>query len=155
MAKVLFGVYLVIAVATFVWGFWVVGGVRERARTTDGALRLVAWQCLCYAQSGQAGEGKLWPESVDALVAFAARNDCQTSALQSDPWPASKVDALAGMTAPDSLERALELVQVEFAPDGLQAPHISARGNPSGVDTLEVVNGWLIAYASIPPLGRK
>ncbi len=140
-AKVLFATFLVVAVGTFVWGFSVANKVRARAKETDGALRSLAWACLCYAQDRSGA----WPDSQESLVAAGdAWNQANLPIVGA--WPATRVEALAGMTAPSSADDALKIGAVEFSPNRQESPRITARGNPSGLDTLAVVNDWLTAY---------
>lgn len=148
-AKVLFGVFIVVAVGTFVWGFFVADRVRQRARETDSALRMVAWRCLCAAKA-QGGGAVMWPRNLDELAPALEGEACAGVQPVDQRWPADPAAAMAGLQPPASASSALEIVAVEFAPDGSAPPRLSARGNPSGVDTLEVVNGWLAAYSTIP-----
>ncbi len=155
-AKFLFGFFIVLAVGTFTWGFFVVEKVRARAKETDGALRAVAWACLCYAQqngqqsgqqSGQKQASHLWPDSEATLITATSAGNCEKIDSPNSAWPATREAAMAGSTAPATLPLALGMAGVEFSKDPQACPHLTAKGNPSGLDTLEVVNGWLIEYA--------
>ena len=143
-AKYLFGFFIVLAVGTFTWGFFVAEKVRARAKETDGALRSVAWACLCYAQQK---ESHLWPDSEATLIAATSAWNCEKIDSPNSPWPATREAAMAGTTAPASLTLALGMAGVQFSSDPQACPHLTAMGNPSGLDTLEVVNGWLTEYA--------
>lgn len=140
-AKILFFSFIGIAIATFIGGFFVVDKVRQRAKQADGALRLTAWACLSYAQA--AGT---WPSSQDALLAAREAWTSERLPVTDAQWPATKEIAMAGMVAPPTSADAMEIAGLEFSGDPRDAPRINARGNPSGLDTLEVVNGWLTAY---------
>ena len=147
-AKFLFGFFIVLAVGTFTWGFVVVEKVRVRAKETDGALRSVAWACLCYAQqNAQQKESLLWPDSEATLIAAANAWNCQQIDSPTLAWPQSVESAMDGTKAPANLTIALTMAGVKFSNDPQACPHLTAMGNPSGLDTLEVVNGWLTEYA--------
>ncbi len=106
-------VFVATAVGTFAWGFWVVEGVRAKARTVDVALKAVAEACLAYRTAHGA-----WPDS----------------------------DAALGVNS-----EYFKLVEVAYPAADRPVPVIGARGNPSGVDTLTVVNGWLADGAKSAP----
>lgn len=142
-AQILFASFIVVAVGAFIWGFIVVDKVRVRARETDGALRSVAWACLCYAQQ----ENHQWPDCEATLIAANDAWACERVAVTSAQWPATRDAAMAGSTAPATVVAALEMAGLEFSKNPQESPHITALGNPSGLDTLEVVNGWLTEYA--------
>lgn len=141
-AKILFFSFIAVAIGTFVFGFFVVDKVRQRAKQTDGALRWTAWACLSYAQAAGA-----WPSSQDALLAAREAWTNDRLPVTDAPWPATREIAMAGMVAPPTAADAMEIAGLEFSGDPRDSPRINARGNPSGLDTLEVVNGWLTAYA--------
>lgn len=120
--------------------------VRARAKETDGALRSVAWACLCYVQQGD----RTWPDSEASILAVAGGAwPCERIEVQSPGWPDTREVAMAGMLIPPSAAEALKIAGLEFSKNPIDAPHVIARGNPSGIDTLEVVNGWLTAYGNL------
>lgn len=137
-SQVLLGSFVALALGTFLWGLFVVNGVRARAVHVDAALRSTAWACLAFTQLEQS-----WPASEDQLR--GASGAWIESRVPSDgPWPGTRLEALAGSQPLDSPPEALALVAVECPGDG-SPPRITARGNPSGIGTLEEVNGWLVA----------
>ncbi len=138
--RLLLVAFLVAAMGTFLWGFWVVGGVRQKARDTDAALRARAWRTLCYHSA--AGE---WPKSDDSLRTLGEGWLCAAVAAAHEGSPATLEGAMAGLVPPDSLDSALRLARIGYAPQGTGVPRIDARGNPSGIGTLGEVNGWLAA----------
>ncbi|MSQ91232.1 MAG: hypothetical protein EXS01_07575 [Phycisphaerales bacterium] len=148
-AKVLFVIFIIVAVGSFLWGFFVVERVRERAKETDGALRSIAFACLCYAQQGD----HHWPDSEEALSGAASPWDCAILATVSTAaaipaWPPTREAALAGMVAPRTAAEALKIAGLEFSKNPADPPRVHARGNPSGLDTLTIVNDWLAKYQS-------
>lgn len=106
-AQVLLAVFVTAAVGTFVWGLFVVNGVRAKAKRVDEALRSLAQACLSYHDVHGC-----WPDSEASL-------------------------------SPDA--ESLILVEIDYPRADRPFPVIGARGNPSGVDTLGEVNGWLAA----------
>ncbi len=154
-AKFLFTAFLLTAVAAFIWGFFVANKVRARAKQTDCALRSIAWACLCYVQQGD----RSWPDSEASLLGPGASQDgswtCESIAVQSEPWPSTREAAMAGLAPPATLTEALKMGGLEFSKNSSDAPHVNARGNPSGLDTLTTVNAWLTSYQSMrsTPLG--
>lgn len=154
-AKFLFFFFILLAVGTFAWGFFVAEKVRARARQVDGALRSVAWACLCYSQptsqptsqQTSLASDHLWPDSDASLIASTGAWSRETIESPGAQWPATREAALAGTVAPANAAEALAIVGVEFSKDPHDCPHITALGNPSGLDTLEVVNAWLTEYA--------
>ncbi|MSR28418.1 MAG: hypothetical protein EXS03_02435 [Phycisphaerales bacterium] len=139
-ARILLAVFVVTAAGTFAWGLIVVNGVRAKALETDAALRSVAWACLCYAQ-----QERKWPASEAAFAASDGEWLCDSMSGTSSAWPSTRAEAMAGLQEPQTLAAALVLVGVEYPARAGQVPHIHARGNPSGVDTLTVINGWITA----------
>ncbi len=145
-AKILFAAFVVTALTAFIWGFFVAQSVRARAKQVDGALRSLAWACLCYAQQGD----HRWPDSEATLVGAATDPwTCEGITTLGSAWPATREEALAGMALPATASEALKIAGLEFSKNPIDPPHVHARGNPSGLGTLEVVNNWLTAYHSI------
>lgn len=153
-AKILFAAFIVVALAAFIWGFFVAQNVRSRAKQVDGALRSLAWACLCYSQQGS----RVWPDS-EATLSAASTDPwtCDSISVNSSAWPATRQEALAGMALPATVADALKIAGLEFSKNPLDPPHVHARGNPSGLGTLEVVNSWLTTYQSTLslPLGES
>ncbi|MSR70317.1 MAG: hypothetical protein EXS17_08245 [Phycisphaerales bacterium] len=145
-AKILFAAFIATALTAFIWGYFVVQTVRARAKQTDGALRSIAWACLCYAQQGD----HTWPDSEESLSAVAGDQwTCQSIAVAGAEWPATREAALAGMVLPATAVDAFKIAGLEFSKNPSDPPHVHARGNPSGLGTLDIVNGWLTNYQSI------
>ncbi|MSR45377.1 MAG: hypothetical protein EXS15_08540 [Phycisphaerales bacterium] len=144
-AKILFAAFILTAAIAFIWGFIVVEKVRERAKETDGALRSIAWSCLCYAQQGD----REWPDSEESLIASESSWDCDHLAGTGTDWPATRALALDAMVSPANAADALKIAAIEFPKSAGEFPRVTARGNPSGLDTLRIVNDWLAKYQAI------
>lgn len=126
------------AVAVTIVGFRVTAGVRRAAVETDRSLRSLAWAMLSYADVHGG-----FPAGEDALVAFGPGADSVPDAPDGD-WPRSREEALAGLAAkpvPDALRE----IRVLWTASGAAAPYLAPDGLPSGVGTIDAVNGWLDA----------
>ncbi len=146
-AKILFAAFIATALTAFIWGFFVANKVRARAKQTDGALRSIAWACLCYAQQGDG----VWPRSEEAVIAASAsRWPCERVVSAGTGCPQTSDEAMAGTVLPATAAEAFKIVGLEFSKNPTDAPHVNARGNPSGLGTLDLVNGWLTQYRPAP-----
>lgn len=134
-AAVVFGVlFLAMSAAAFVWGGIVTTGVRERAVITDRHIRAAGWRMLCAAAA--TGE---WPKDLSATATVA----CDQIAGGAGGWPTTSAQACPGGVEPWA---AASGVVISHDPKGVGAPRISAGGRPTGIGTLETVNGWLQAF---------
>lgn len=126
------------AVAITIVGFEVTAGVRRTAVETDRSLRSLAWAMLAYAEVHGG-----FPAGEEALLGFGAGGD----AIGGEPgetWPRNRADALAGLSAkpvPDALRE----IRVLWTASGAVAPYLLPDGLPSGIGTIDEVNGWLDA----------
>jgi hypothetical protein len=139
-ARVLLVSFVAVAIGTIVWGFWVVSGVREKARDTDAALRALAWAALCYRSASGA-----WPDTDESMRTTGEGWLCAERSARVEGTPATREAALAGLTPPASFDAALVLARLTLPPASPGNPRVDARGNPSGIGTLAEVNGWLAA----------
>ena len=105
----------VVGVAAFAAGWWMTANVREVARRTDGEIESLAQSLRAHAEA----HGGDYPTSQAAFVAAAGGAD----------------------RAP--IEAALRHLQVRWPPTGDLAPVIEANGLPTGLGTLDRVNGSL------------
>ncbi|MSR19238.1 MAG: hypothetical protein EXS00_08800 [Phycisphaerales bacterium] len=139
--RLLLGGCAALSLVAFLVGWLVVADVRERARNMDGALRYSAWVLLCFADAHDGG----FPSSAEMLADWGIEHGaCDSLNTQVEGVPARRIQALAGAsTAPDL--RAMLAIEITYPEDDTQAPHIASKGEPSGLGTLEAVNGWLRA----------
>lgn len=143
-------VFVLLCVGAFVWAGRVVEETRAAARTTDECLRTAAWMLLCYADSH---EGQFPGDEATFWLAVQG-GELACSSVQGGTaegaWPASR-DA-AGATLLEDLQLVRRSVTVSLAEaptDGLGEPPpiLGTPGKPSGLGTLETVNGWLRSRA--------
>ena len=131
------------AVSTMVavWGAMVTGQVRERAHATDAQLRSLGWTILCYA----AANGGVFPTGEQAL----AQTDPTRGPAAGAGWPADRDAAMAGLAyLPPAQCGSVGVTWASGgAHPGFTAPALNANGMPSGLGTLDEVNGWLEAFA--------
>ncbi len=126
------------AVAITIVGFRVTAGVRRTAVETDRSLRSLAWAMLSYADVHGG-----FPAGEEALVAFGSGGDA-IAAEPAGEWPRGRSDALAGL-AEKPIPDALREIRVLWTASGAAAPYLAPDGLPSGVGTIDAVNGWLDA----------
>ncbi len=133
---IVFSVVLVLmSAAAFVWGGMVTRGVRERAEIADAQLRAAAWSALCQAHATGA-----WPPSLEACGTV----DCDALPAAADAaWPTSRLSACPDGWQPWSPSHWAVL---SCDPTGQGPPILSSGGRPTGVGTLDAVNGWLAAW---------
>ena len=138
---------------TMIYGFIVVGNVRDTARRTDSALRAVAWSSMAYACANDGA----FPTRASDLTSFDVPDsiDCASS---DDAWPTQKTgvrgrhETLPTITDALGAEAGLE---VTFDPEGLRPPVIDPAGNPTMLGTLEDVAAWLVAIGDDFALRRE
>ena len=113
----------VVGAASFASGWWMTANVRETARRTDGELEVLA----------------------RALHAWAMAHG--------GDYPTSEAAFLAGCDASgrESAQAALRRLQIRWPPTGDLAPVLEANGLPTGLGTLDRVNGQLRGSARRPP----
>jgi len=126
------------AVIITVIGFRVTAGVRRTAAETDRSLRSLAWVMLAYADAHGG-----FPAGEEVLVAFGTGGDA-VAAEPAGEWPRVRSDALAGL-AGKPVPDALREIRVLWTASGAAAPYLAPDGLPSGVGTIDAVNGWLDA----------
>ncbi len=105
----------VVGAAAFASGWWMTSAVRETARRTDGELTSLA--AMLHAWAGAHG----------------------------GDYPTSEAAFLAGCADADrgAAEATLRHLQVRWPPTGDLAPVLEANGLPSGLGTLDRLNGGL------------
>ena len=126
-----------------VFGFQVVNKAKSNAAETDSALRTVAWAIMVQAAADgefPVGDGGL----VDAVKVENLPGGYTGTEVA--PLPTERSQAMAG--APEmGLNEAMEMLVVEWPPDGSLAPVLTTGGRPSGIGTLVEVNAWLVGLA--------
>ena len=130
-------------VYVLVFGFQVVNKAKTNAVETDSALRTVAWAIMVQAATDgefPTGQGGL----VDATSVQTLPGGY--TGTEGSPLPTDRNQAMAG--APQmGLDEAMEILVVEWPPDGSLAPVLTTGGRPSGIGTLTGVNTWLVGLA--------
>ncbi|MDA0803839.1 MAG: hypothetical protein O2819_08855 [Planctomycetota bacterium] len=152
--------FLALCAAAFVWAGGVVAETRRQAKITDECLQSAAWLLLCYASEH---DGR-FPPTEDAYwdyvgeVMDAGSHTC-ASLPQGEEWPESPALAGASMLEPGELPEVRKRVTVNVAEKAREAkeqgtsdesgkpPILGTPGKPSGLGTLEKVNGWLKAWS--------
>lgn len=126
-----------------VFGFQVVNKAKANAVETDSALRTVAWAIMVQAATdGEFPTGDV--ELSDAMGVQALPGGY--AGTEENPLPTDRAEAMAG--APNvTLDEAMEILVVEWPPDGSLAPVLTTGGRPSGIGTLAEVNTWLVGLA--------
>ena len=140
-------VFLVAAAGMTIFGFKVVADVKARARESDAALRLVAWQILAYADR----EG-VFPTEASPTLHEAGSIERLQGVLAVDgeaAWPGDRTAAAGPVGLSSEVSEASEIVQVSWPPSTELPPVLGVGGRPSGLvpggTTLDLVNGWLRA----------
>lgn len=157
-SRVVLSIYLAAFVAAAigmtVYGFKVVSDVKARARLSDAALRLVAWQILVYSDR----EGVFPTEEPPDLAGLGTvdRLDGALAADSSAAWPFDRAAAGDEIGVDIDPSEAATIVIVSWPPSSDLPPVLGVGGRPSGLvpggTTLELVNGWL--RAARDQLGR-
>ncbi|MCH2162199.1 MAG: hypothetical protein MK085_10045 [Phycisphaerales bacterium] len=123
-----------------IFGNVVVARAKTSARETDVALKSLAWAVLASA----AEEGR-FPVKLSDLDQGPVE-DARPGMFAETDLPESLAVAL-GDQPPLEAGRALEILVVEWPPDGTLPPILTTGGRPSGLGTLDEVNGWLVTAA--------
>ena len=134
-----------------VFGFQVVNKAKSNAVETDSALRTVAWAIMVRAATD--GEFPTGDEGLVDASGVEILPGGYTGA-EGAPLPTGRSQAMAG--APEiGLDEAMEMLVVEWPPDGSLAPVLTTGGRPSGIGTLVEVNAWLVALARTMSAGSS
>ncbi|MBC22773.1 MAG: hypothetical protein CMJ32_02495 [Phycisphaerae bacterium] len=126
-------------VGTGIFGAFVVSDVREQARSTDSALRSVAWTMLVHATED---EGR-FPTSQEQLLQTRPSEQITLPESAGSDIPSSMEQALQGLPWMP-LDEATESINITYATDPTLAPVLGTDGRPSGLGTIELVNSWLL-----------
>jgi hypothetical protein len=144
----LIGVFAVIVVATSIFSWWVVGGVRATAASTDARLRELAWAVLAYADRHDG-----FPTSEAELRAFAATPANMPETLAKQPlavdgrrYPMTRAEAGAP-AAFVPLDQVFATIEVEWPVERDVQPILRPRGLPTMQGTGPAVGDWLFAMA--------
>ena len=124
----------------FFFGNSVVSKAKSSASDTDVALKSLAWAVLVSA----AEEGRFPVESSTLRSVDLATP--LPEIFQGTELPRNLEEGLEGRN-PMDVGAALEILTVEWPPDGTLPPVLTTGGRPSGIGTLAVVNGWLVTAA--------
>lgn len=132
-------IFVSLSVTAIYFGWFVTRNVRDDAKQTDIQLRSVAWAIMSYSVANNA-----MPTSQDEFVKFISANEqCLSAPRRAGEWPASQEDAQANVVAADIAAAVAGRVEVIWPPTGNLTPVLQVRGRPSGLGTIEQVNGWL------------
>ncbi len=131
--------FLSLAVGAFYFGWFVTRNVRADAKQTDIQLRSVAWAILSYS-----AVNNVMPTSQEAFVQFISTHpQCLTAPRRAGEWPATQEAAQASVAPTDISAAVTGRIEVIWPPTGNLTPVLQVRGRPSGMGTIEQVNGWL------------
>ena len=84
------------------------------------------------------------PTSQEVFVKFISQHaDCLTAPRRAGEWPATQEAAQANGGPADIAAAVAGRIEVIWPPTGNLTPVLQVRGRPSGVGTIEQVNGWL------------
>ncbi len=89
-----------------------------------------------------AGETGAFPTSEDPLEFFEAPFELPAT-LEGFDLPKNLDEAMAGLVPMPTLE-ALDILDINWPPDGSLAPVMATQGLPSGKTTLLNINGWML-----------
>ncbi len=154
-AAILIGFFALCA-AAFVWAGGVVAETKRQATITDQCLQSAAWLMLCYASEHDGkfpeSEKAYWDFVQTVMDAGTESNACTSipQAPQGDGWPATSEAAGATMLEAIELPEVRKRVTVSVAGEPGKPPIIATPGKPSGLGTLEKVNGWVESWGSAP-----
>ena len=131
--------FISLAVTAFYFGWFVTRNVREEAKQTDAQLRSVSWAIMSYSVANNT-----MPTSQEAFVNFISTHaQCLTAPRRAGEWPATQEAAQANGAPADIVAAVAGRIEVIWPPTGNLTPVLQVRGRPSGVGTIEQVNGWL------------
>jgi len=132
-------IFISLSVTAFYFGWFVTRNVRGEAKQTDIQLRSVAWAIMSYSVANNA-----MPTSQEEFVKFISEHvECLSAPRRAGEWPASQEAAQAGVVPADISAAVAGRIEVIWPPTGNLTPVLQVRGRPSGVGTIEQVNGWL------------
>ena len=132
-------IFISLAAASFYFGWFVTRNVRGDAKQTDIQLRSVSWAIMSYSVANNA-----MPTSQEEFVKFISANpQCLSATRRAGEWPASQEAAQASVVPADISAAVAGRIEVIWPPTGNLTPVLQVRGRPSGVGTIEQVNGWL------------
>ena len=132
-------IFISLSVTAFYFGWFVTRNVRGDAKQTDIQLRSVAWAIMSYSVANNA-----MPTSQVEFVKFISEHvECLSAPRRAGEWPASQEDAQAGVVPADISAAVAGRIEVIWPPTGNLTPVLQVRGRPSGLGTIEQVNGWL------------
>ena len=124
----------------FFFGNSVVARAKSSAAETDVALKSLAWAVLL--STAEEGRFPVKPSDLDGV----AITPPVPPIFEDGELPASLDEVLEG-ESPMAPEEALDVLVVEWPPDGTLPPVLTTGGRPSGIGTLAEVNGWLVTAA--------
>lgn len=138
--------FVVMAIAVFIGGYFVTGGVRRTAAETDNALRTIGWELLRWSAGHDGAMPTSETEFIDGLRHSA---DPPPPPVEkpgdADLWPTDSKTALQGKklaNIPDALER----IKVTWPSKPNLAPEFSTEGKPLLPGTRKAVDEWLRAW---------
>jgi len=134
---------LVIAwIGTAIFGFIIVGNVRETADRTDVNIRALAWAAIVYACDH---DGR-FPVTEQELFSMGPLPDSIPCVpVEPGAWPVTREGALGNAPEPDLVAAARDL-QLHFSSDGSLPPVVDNNGLPTRLGTRDEVRGWLRSF---------
>ena len=132
-------IFVSFSITAFYFGWFVTRNVRDEAKQTDTQLRSVSWAIMSYSVANNA-----MPTSQEAFVNFiSAHAQCLTAPRRAGEWPATQEAAQANGGPAEIAAAVAGRIEVIWPPTGNLTPVLQVRGRPSGLGTIEQVNGWL------------
>ena len=128
----------------FFFGNSVVARAKSSASETDVALKSLAWAVL--QRAAEDGRFPVKPSDLEGV----ALSPALPGIFEDEELPGSLDEVLVAGSAMTPGE-AMDILVVEWPPDGTLPPVLTTGGRPSGIGTLSEVNGWLVTAARSLP----
>ena len=134
--------FVVAWIATAIFGYIVVGNVRDTADDTDRNMRALAWASLAFACEH---DGRFPSDEDELLSVQPLPESIPCVPATAGAWPTKRIEAFEGAHPPD-LAGAAARLQLHFSSDGRFPPVVGNNGLPTRLGTQDEIKGWLWAF---------